>query len=143
MKLLRPARIAPISAAVVVMLSANAHAQEARVDPARLDTGAKVYGSLCAACHGAEGDGVAGVNLRTGQFKTATTDLDLMNVILRGVPGTPMPPNKLGNADLLGLVAYIRNMKDYGARRVALGDAASGQAIFEGRGNCLGCHRVN
>jgi putative heme-binding domain-containing protein len=54
-----------------------------------------------------------------------------------------MPANKLGNAELLGLVAYLRGMKDYGARRVVLGDPAKGKAIFEGAGGCLRCHRVD
>jgi putative heme-binding domain-containing protein len=83
------------------------------------------------------------VNLRTGQYKRAANDLDLMNTILRGVPGTSMPGNALSNGDLSALVAYLHVMKDYGARQVASGDAAQGQAIFEGKGGCLSCHRVN
>ena len=76
---------------VFVGLAAPALAQGA--DPARLDLGAKVYGSLCTTCHGPSGDLVAGVNLSTGQFKRATNDLDVMNVILTGIPGTAMPAN--------------------------------------------------
>ena len=113
------------------------------VDPARLDLGAKVYGSLCTTCHGPSGDLVAGVNLSTGQFKRAANDLDVMNAILKGVPGTAMPANNLGNADLLGVVAYIKVMKDYGARKVAVGNAMQGKAVFENAGACLSCHRVN
>ena len=126
---------------VCVGLAAPALAQGA--DPARLDLGAKVYGSLCTTCHGPSGDLVAGVNLSTGQYKRATNDLDVMNVILTGIPGTAMPANNLGNADLLAVVAYIKVMKDYGARKVAVGDAAKGKAVFEGAGGCLSCHRVN
>jgi putative heme-binding domain-containing protein len=113
------------------------------VDPARIDLGAKVYGSLCSTCHGPGGDLVAGVNLSAGQYKTAITDLDLMNIILNGVPGTAMPANKLSNAELLAVIAYIHVMKDYGARQVAVGDAARGKAVFETTGQCLTCHRVN
>ena len=126
---------------VFVGLAATSSAQG--VDPARLDLGAKVYGSLCTTCHGPSGDLVAGVNLSTGQFKRAANDLDVMNVILKGVPGTAMPANNLGNADLLAVVAYIKVMKDYGARKVAVGDAAKGRAVFENAGGCLSCHRVN
>jgi putative heme-binding domain-containing protein len=113
------------------------------VDPARLDLGARVYGSLCTTCHGPSGDLVAGVNLSTGQFKRAASDLDVMNVILKGVPGTAMPANNLANADLLAVVAYIKVMKDYGARKVAIGDATRGKAVFDNAGACLSCHRVN
>jgi putative heme-binding domain-containing protein len=130
-----------IAATLWLSLAFSASAQG--VDPARLDLGAKVYGSLCTTCHGPAGDLVAGVNLSTGQFKRAANDLDVMNVILKGVPGTAMPANNLGNADLLAVVAYIKVMKDYGARKVAVGDATKGKAVFENAGGCLSCHRVN
>jgi putative heme-binding domain-containing protein len=113
------------------------------VDPARIDLGAKVYGSLCTTCHGPSGDLIAGVNLSAGQFKTARTDLDVMNVILKGVPGTAMPANALANNELLAVVAYLKVMKEHGARRVVLGEPARGRTVFEGKGGCLGCHRVN
>jgi putative heme-binding domain-containing protein len=139
----RPTRLAVLPAVVSLLVAVGPSAAAQGVDPARLDTGARVYGSLCVTCHGTGGDLIAGINLSTGQFRTVTSDLDLMNVILNGVPGTAMPANKLGNADLLGVVAYIRGMKDYGSRTVAVGDAARGKALFDGAGACLTCHRVN
>jgi cytochrome c oxidase cbb3-type subunit III len=131
-----------VLAAVAWAITSDAGATPQTVDPVRLDNGAKVYGSLCTTCHGPEGDVVGGVNLRTGQFRRAVTDADLMDVIVRGVPGTAMSGNKLGNADLLAVVTYIRNMKDYGARAVTAGDSERGRVIFEGKGGCLACHRV-
>lgn len=113
------------------------------VDPAKLDNGARIYGSLCTTCHGPDGDAIPGVNLKTGQYKRQLTDLDLMTVIAKGVPGTAMPANNLSNNELFALIAYLHGMKDYGARRVTLGDAGRGRAIFEGKGACLSCHRVN
>jgi putative heme-binding domain-containing protein len=130
-----------LASALLLGVPASVFAQGA--DRARLDLGAKVYGSLCTTCHGPSGDLIAGVNLSTSQFKTARNDLDVMNVILKGVPGTAMPANNLGNADLLAVVAYMKVMKDYGARTVAVGDAVKGKAVFEGGGGCLSCHRVN
>ena len=124
------------------VFSTVAHAQQPPLDPVKLDNGARVYASNCLTCHGPEGDAIPGVNLKTGQFKRPLTDLDLMNVILKGVPGTAMPGNNLGNADVFALITYIHGMKDYGARRVVLGDAAKGKAVFEGAGKCLSCHRV-
>jgi putative heme-binding domain-containing protein len=142
MRLVRVESVA-IAAALAWIASAGwLNAQQASVDPARLDTGARVYAATCQTCHGPDGDAIGGVNLKTGQFKRAMTDLDLMNVVLKGVPGTAMPANNMANGDLFAVVAYIRNMKDYGARRVTLGDAAKGKAVFEGAGKCLSCHRV-
>jgi putative heme-binding domain-containing protein len=118
-------------------------AQTPLQDARRLETGAQLYGMHCSTCHGPNGDAAPGVNLRTGQFKRAVSDLDIMNTIAAGVPGTAMPANNLATGDLVAIVAYIRAMKDYGARKVELGDAASGRTIFEGKGGCLSCHRVD
>ncbi len=117
--------------------------QQPAFDPVRLETGARLYASHCATCHGPNGDLTGGVNLSAGQFKRASTDLDLMNTIVRGVPGTSMPATPLASGDLVALVTYLRGMKDYGARKVVLGDPIKGKAIFDGKGACLSCHRVN
>ncbi len=111
-------------------------------DQRRIDAGSRLYASFCLTCHGPTGDSIGGVNLRTGQFKRVTTDLEIMNTILKGVPGTAMPPNNLSTGDLISLVAYLRAMKDYGARQVHVGDPARGKAIVEGKGRCLRCHRI-
>ena len=117
-------------------------AQQPGIDPAKLDTGARIYATTCVTCHGPDGDATGGVNLRTGQFKHAATDLDLMGAILHGVPGSAMPANPMPNGELLALVAYLRSMKDYGVRKVTLGDPQKGRAVLEGKGACLSCHRV-
>jgi len=72
-----------------------------------------------------------------------TSDADLNRIIATGIPGTAMPPNRFVSADLAGLVAYIRSMRDFDARAVALGDPTRGEALFAGKGGCATCHRVN
>lgn len=113
------------------------------IDPAKIDTGARIYAALCVTCHGPDGTAIGGVDLRRGQYRRAASDMDLMNTILHGVPGTAMPANALPNGDLLAVVAYLHAMKDYGARAVRLGNPENGKVIFEGKGGCLNCHRVN
>ena len=108
-----------------------------------VENGFRLYGAHCSTCHGADGDSVAGVNLRRGQFRRATSDADLTRIINTGIPGTAMPPSRFVSADLAGLVAYIRSMRDFDTRAVALGDAARGEALFAGKGGCASCHRVN
>jgi cytochrome c oxidase cbb3-type subunit 3 len=54
-----------------------------------------------------------------------------------------MPSFDLGTTELDGVVAYIRAGFDPEGVAVRVGDAARGQAIFEGAGRCSGCHRVN
>ena len=54
-----------------------------------------------------------------------------------------MPPFKFSESELVGIVAYIRNMRDFDTRAATLGDPARGRKIFEETGNCTSCHRVN
>ena len=117
--------------------------QSPAADARRLETGARLYATHCQTCHGPNGDLIGDVNLKTGKFKRVSTDLEIMNTVVSGVPGTTMPANPLASGDLVALVAYIRAMKDVGARSVTLGDAAKGRTIFEGKGGCLKCHRVD
>jgi putative heme-binding domain-containing protein len=110
---------------------------------ADIEYGARIYTAQCTTCHGVRGDVIRGIDFRAGVFKRVTSDVDLRTIISTGIPGTAMPPFNFDAAELAGIVAYIRNMRDYDSRGVTLGDPARGQALFEGAGNCLSCHRVN
>jgi putative heme-binding domain-containing protein len=106
--------------------------------------GAAVYASECEKCHGSAGDGVTGVNLRTGPLRAANTDVQLRNTIMFGLPKTGMPAfRSLDPAQLTGLVAYLRNMNGVDRGVIRIGDADRGRALFEGKGACTTCHRVN
>jgi len=107
---------------------------------ADIQLGLRLYGTNCTACHGTNGDQIQRVNLRSGEFRNATTDEELGRVIAYGVPGTAMPPHKFESRELNGIVAYIRSMRD--THGVTVGDANRGQAILAGKGGCLKCHRV-
>lgn len=104
--------------------------------------GARVYAAQCSVCHGATGNEVAGVDFHAGRFGPATTDAELRNIIRNGVEGTAMPPFSFSDAELTGVVAYLRNIRDFNAASVQIGDAAKGRTLFEGRGQCATCHRV-
>jgi putative heme-binding domain-containing protein len=52
-----------------------------------------------------------------------------------------MPPFNLEPAELAGVVAFIRAGFDQTAS-VRLGDAARGRALFDGKGGCVMCHRI-
>src|SRR3989441_7141745 len=107
-----------------------------------VETGFNLYNANCIICHGANGDSVPGINLRSGQFRRASTDSDLNRIIQTGLPGTAMPPGRFNTAEVAGLVAYIRSMREFDARP-ARGDAVRGQMVFEEKGNCTSCHRVS
>lgn len=108
-----------------------------------VENGSRLYRNNCFACHGPEGASIPGVDFRRGQFKRASTDEDLLKVIVTGVPGTAMPPTNISDSNRLALVAYIRSLHESAASAVGSGDAARGRALLEGKGACFTCHRVN
>jgi putative heme-binding domain-containing protein len=109
---------------------------------ADIQAGSIVYALQCSQCHGPTGDQVGGVDLRTGRFRNSvTSDDDLRRIITNGIPNTSMPGRKLDPAQLTAVVAYLRNMRDFNATVVALGDVGRGRSLFEASG-CQNCHRV-
>jgi putative heme-binding domain-containing protein len=104
--------------------------------------GAGLYTARCAPCHGAQGDGIGGVNLRSGKFRNAITDRDLAGFIRAGSPAAGMPPFALDDTDMAGIIAYLRNMNSFDAATVKTGNLDRGRALFEGKGTCTKCHRV-
>jgi putative heme-binding domain-containing protein len=110
---------------------------------ADIQYGVQIFTAQCTSCHGVSGDLVPGVNFRAGQFKRVVSDNDLRSTITNGVPGTAMQPFTFGASELTGIVAYLRNMNSFDSHGLTVGDAARGQALFEGTGNCASCHRAN
>ena len=108
-----------------------------------IEAGSRVYVAECALCHQRSGSGVDGVDLRLGQFRRPLSDNDLREVITTGVSNGRMPGLDLRQDELDGIVAYIRAGFDPSGIAVKVGDAARGQMLFEGEGQCSSCHRVN
>ena len=110
--------------------------------PADIAYGARLYDAQCTTCHGANGDGVGGVDLRSGKFRNAVTDQDLTRVIATGIQGTGMQAFKFDASELAGIIAYLRNMNSFDRESVKTGDAGRGRMAFDGKGGCARCHRV-
>ena len=69
-----------------------------RTTPARRPSLARaqaLYAESCAICHGAQGDGIPGIDLGHGKFRRASSDDDIANIIRTGIPNTPMPPSSM------------------------------------------------
>jgi len=127
---------------------AVAAAQEHSYTQADIENGARLYQSSCAGCHGTNGDMVPGIELQRGQFRRATSDSEIVRIIQAGIPGTTMPPTSFTDTQAGSIVAFLRSAlpaaaSGRGGATVARGDAAKGRAIFEGKGQCATCHRVN
>ena len=53
-----------------------------------------------------------------------------------------MPSFDLSDADIDGLIAYIRIGFDTEGAAVSIGDAEHGRGLFSGKGKCASCHRI-
>ena len=84
-----------------------------------------------------------GVTLGSGKFRHATSDEDIVQIIRGGISGTAMPPGNFSPFQARVIVAYLRSLAEVAARngRTA-GIASRGEVIFDGKGECLNCHRV-
>src|SRR5262249_2102402 len=122
------------------LLTAQEHA--GHYSQADIERGFRIYGANCSPCHGIDGDQIANVNLRSGKFRHAASEEDLARIIAAGIPGTAMPPHKFDAGELPGIVAFLRTMSDRRAAGLAIGDAARGRTLFEGKAACRSCHRV-
>ena len=127
--------------AVAQQQPAAQHAGE--YSQADIQAGSVVYALQCSQCHGPTGDQVGGIDLRSGRFRNnVTSDDDLRRIITNGIPNTSMPGRKLAPAELTAVVAYVRNMRDFNATVVKLGDSGRGRTLFAENG-CGGCHRIS
>jgi len=107
-----------------------------------IQDGERVFLGQCARCHGPDGNNVQGVDLSRNSFSHGSSDEDLIGIIRNGIPGTAMPPHNMTPFVANTVVAFMRTMATGGAATVKLGDPGRGKAIFDGKGNCLSCHRV-
>ena len=126
---------------LAAVLLGQAPLHDSQYPDADISYGATLYASKCVACHGTQGDGIGGVNLRSGKFRNAVIDRDLERFIRAGSPAG-MPAFALDNAEMAGIIAYLRNMNAFDNATVKTGDAVRGRTIVGGKGGCMQCHRV-
>jgi putative heme-binding domain-containing protein len=109
-----------------------------------VEDGARVYEQICANCHGPDGNLIAGIDLGRGQFRRPLSDNELSDIIMNGVPNTAMPPSpSVTEEQVETLVAFLRANAEHDEAPRVTGDAARGKALFEGRGECADCHRID
>jgi putative heme-binding domain-containing protein len=131
------------AASTLIVAAAKAQTHAGQYEQADIEYGAVLYGSHCIACHGENGDLMPQINLRSGRFPNAPTDRELATVIREGLPGTVMTPNQYSESEITALVAYVRNIGNANLSGARLGDAERGRSLYEGKGECASCHRID
>jgi putative heme-binding domain-containing protein len=139
---LRPGRLLAGLVALGLLAAAARPLRAQHATAGDIEDGGRVFRDTCANCHGPDGDEVAGIDLGRGQFRRASSDQDLIDVIRNGIPGTPMPASNFSPEQAARVVAYLRSMAESRRSATAGGDVARGRAVFEGKGACTTCHRV-
>lgn len=147
---------------LTLLMSGQVLAQQGS-DPEVLKTGAELYNENCLVCHGEEGEGRVGATL-SKNWPSIRPDLTIKNVIVNGVPGSPMPAWSQENGGPLtpqqidALVAYILNWEtgepfiyvpeNTPTQRPAMspppevdGDPNEGAILYDE--NCAMCHGRN
>jgi mono/diheme cytochrome c family protein/transposase-like protein len=115
-------------------------------------SGAEIYASVCAQCHGRHGEGITGSALANADFLRAASDGFLQATIVLGRDGTGMRAMGRGGQgnvelsveDVNNLVAFIRSWErrpptqTIPARYVLSADIVEGRTLYAGY--CAGCH---
>ena len=108
--------------------------------PADLEEGKALYAAQCSSCHGIDGSGSMGPNIRGSAQRRG--DQGLFAVIRNGIPGTGMPGiSSLNDKRAMQVVAYVRTFGESGAEEAVKGDAAKGKELYAANG-CAACHSI-
>ena len=119
-------------------------------NPQAATQGKATYDKFCTACHGP--DGTAGERAPAIVLSGAGTALrgqrsieQIVDIVRQGIPGTGMPAwgTRLSNDDILKLGAYIAALRGTAIDNPLPGDAAHGEQVFWGKGQCGSCHMLN
>ncbi len=129
--------------ATVTPARAQGALQDHQYSTADIEAGSRLYANQCTLCHGPNGDGVDGVDLRRGRFRSSVSDEDLATVVSTGIASAGMPSFRFQPAELSAIVAFIRAGFDVSGVAVKVGNPQRGRTAFTGKGQCATCHRVN
>jgi putative heme-binding domain-containing protein len=139
---MRPVTVAVLAAVTLFGAGSVTRAQHATAFD--IEDGGRAFASNCAACHGPDGDLIAGIDLGRGLFRRPLTDAEIVGIIMNGIPNTPMPATpRMTEPQAARIVAYLRATAEASRSVSAEGDVSRGRMIFEGKGECTDCHRVN
>jgi len=102
--------------------------------------GQKRFESQCALCHGQDGSGGRGPNLRRPKLDRAPDDAALRKVIAQGIQPEMPGAWQLSVHEVASVAAYVRQIGSAPMEPIA-GNATHGEQIYKSRG-CANCHMI-
>ena len=108
-----------------------------------IEAGARVFRTSCALCHGGDATGGLGPDLTRGVFRHGSSDAALFRNVLTGIPGSDMVGVYRPDTEIWRVVSYVRSLSAGSEEVEVPGDPKAGERIYNSRGSCIDCHRVN
>ena len=136
-----------LTLAVALGMATSSYGQHS-FTPEDIANGGQLYRSNCLSCHGPSGDAVPNSPLMNGKFRRGNSDEELIKIIRNGISGTAMVAqpslNEVQAGTIVGFLRSVATSIPSTSASAALpsGDSGRGKQLFEGKGNCLSCHRV-
>lgn len=117
-----------------------AHGPRPRSTPESIAEGKALFEGTCANCHGIDGSGANGPNIRDAGTRLGPEAL--YQTLHTGVLGSGMPSfSSLGEEKLWQLVDYVSSF-GRASGEAALGDPQRGKALYDANG-CSSCHMID
>jgi cytochrome c oxidase cbb3-type subunit III len=123
---------------------------------ATASAGKAVFQQNCSFCHGQDARGASGPDLIRSTLVSHDAGGDLIGqVVHNGRPDKGMPAFELPDLQILQIAAFLhlqaklastvasRVPSDYPLEQLLVGNAAAGQAYFNGAGQCAQCHSTS
>jgi cytochrome c oxidase cbb3-type subunit III len=111
-------------------------------DRAAIEAGRQLFAGGCAACHGAEGQGGRGPNLRERIYWHPVDEDTLYKVIKTGIPAGGMPAADLKEDQVWQVVAFVRSLTTPAIETNVPGNPGAGENLFWGKAGCGTCHSI-
>jgi cytochrome c oxidase cbb3-type subunit 3 len=138
--------IRPLYAAALILalwgfgLSPSAAAQNAGKAATSSDEGKTLFEGSCAVCHGIDGSGGSGPNIRHAASSLGPNGIETLVKV--GFIGSGMPTfGELGDEKIRQIVDYVVSFEQEGSAATP-GDPQKGKAIYRSK-NCSQCHIVD
>jgi cytochrome c oxidase cbb3-type subunit 3 len=133
-----PACLRAALAAALLISPAFAQPPPGSGDTRAAAAGKEIFQQHCALCHGLNGGGGRGPDLRRATLDRAPTDDALRSLIQFGIPPDMPDGWYLSPDDVTNLAAFVRSLGRVPKENLP-GDPARGELLYR-RAGCSGCH---